>query len=427
MTKMAQRGGRLGSLALVAGLALSSVGLGASAAGAAPSAAESARTKIFGAGYDNPNEVRGRWIGNTTWAVSYGGTMALHDTSIEDDFSDGGDKYENNGFVSLDDILTAKPDVIFQDHTHFDQNRDAAEIAAKTGAQLVTTLSGCGWTKYEALKGGFDAEAIRCNLLRDAQGQPFNDFDTYFTYFYGGQGILFTDYGTKGAPEAALPGGLVAQGGLIKHSGTFVSRPYPENLTGPQVDPLGSMREIMKDGGPPPEGAKKTFMQFDAEGGNVFYLVKYRDFTVARHGSTGPTNALEPGATKILDMLRSFGDEGDRVDLHIGGITEVTNYVDGNYHEDAKQHAGAVGAKLFFPTHHNNWFPYWMTMPAATYWPGMQETWADGSQQFAGAFPKLCMLTEENFGTLWQFKVNEWKGNKTGTARPLTGPNCYTG
>lgn len=426
MGTLKERGGRLGSLALVAGLMLTTAGMGASSAAAAPSSLETARTKMFGAGWNNPGEVRARWIGNTTWAISYGGTFALHDTTIEDDFSDGGDKYANNGFVSLSDVITGKPDVIFQDHTHFDQNRDVAEISAKTGAPLVTTLQGCGVTKFEAIKRGFDANNINCNLLRDANGQVFNDFDTYFTAFYGGQGIVFTDYGTQGTPERAVPG-LDVQAVLIKHTGTFISRPYPENTSGPNFDPAGSMQEILSDGGPPPEGALKTFASFDQEGGNVFYRVKYKDFTLVRHGSTGPTNPLEPGAEKIQSVLRSLGvDSADRPDLHIGGITEVENILNGQYHEDIKQHAGSLGAKLFFPTHHNNWFPYWLTMPAASYWPGMKETWADGAKEF-DQFPSMCYLTEENFGSLWQFKMSEWKGDKVGKARPLTGPNCYTG
>ncbi len=63
------------------------------------------------------------------------------------------------------------------------------------------------------------------------------------------------------------------------------------------------------------------------------------------------------------------------------------------------------------PTHHYNWYPLWLTNPASKYWPGLSKTFADGKAEAGEAFPDLCFLTEDNYATLWDVKVNTWAGN----------------
>lgn len=434
---------------------------GSAASQASTETLDQVRTRLLGAGWDNPGEIRARSIGNTTWLVSYGGTLILHDSTIEDQLTDIGADADTNGYVSLDDVIAAKPAAILQDHTHFDQQHSAVELAA-SGIPLVIDLGGCIWTKETAIEKGVDPDKINCDLIRDALGKPFFTTDT--TLPVGLQGVdlgldgvlnslglnnllagplqesvklsdmlAFTDYGTKGWPETPIGGGLSTTAVQIKHSPSFTGRPYPNSLSGPNIDLLGALSNTIddwtKEGLEPAEIAENiysTYAPLDFEGANVGWLVKYRDFSLFHHGSTGPTFGLDPGADKIRRALQSIGAL-DRVDVEIGGLAEVNYIQDGNYFADAKNYAGAIGAKQYFPTHHYNWYPVWLTNPAVAYWPGMSETWADGAAEFGSRFPRMCYLTEQNYATLWTTTVSTWRGSDRGTIKPLTGPGCYTG
>lgn len=390
-----------------------------------PISEQKARTLLFGRGYDTPGEVRGRVVGNTTWLVSYGGTVALHDSTIEDNFADTGRNANTNGFVKLADVLAAKPDVIFLDHSHFDHTHNLAEIATRTGAPLVTSLGSCGWVKYQALKQGFSPSKVKCNLLREPDGTPMNDADSYFTMPYGGEGVLFSAFGAKGKPERPLPGGLKDTAVLIKHTATFNRPPtYPDQISGANINPQESLDRISKNP-PTPDMLWRTYAPFDLEGGNYLHKVTYQGFDLVHHGSTGATYGLDPGAKDILRSLKSLGDK-DQVDVEIGGIVEAS-WLNTDYFKDAKEYSKAINAKVYFPVHHFDWYSYWLTSPAVSYWPGMKQTWADGAKEAKGAFPDLCFATEKNYGTVWKFKIDEWKGAGQGKIKPMTGPGCYTG
>ncbi len=423
-----------------------------------------ARDKILGEGWDNPNVVRARSIGNTTWLVSYGGTVILHDSTIEDQFTDTGEDANTNGYVSLEDVIAADPDAILQDHTHFDQQHNATEVATATGTPFVTDIGGCLFTKVTAIKKGQDPAAINCNIIRNAQGEAFFTPDTWaggLPGYYSGQGIdlgiedilgpvldelnlglldilgqdvdltdffSFTDYGEKGWPETPIEG-IDATAVQVKHSPSFVGRPMYD-LSGPNLDIEGSIEDIIEDYSSNPEDIPENiyaqYAPFDLEGSNVGWLVEYGEFSLFHHGSTGPTENLEPGAEEIRTALESLGED-DQVDVEIGGVAEMTFLMDGNYFQDNKDYAHAINAKSFFPTHHFNWYPIWLTNPAATYWPGMSQTWTDGQAEHGEEFPELCYLTEDNYATLWEFKASQWVGAQQGSMIPVTGPGCYAG
>lgn len=402
-------------------------------------AVNEARTKLFGKGYDKPGVVRGRAVANTTWLMSYGGNVILHDSTIEDQFTDTGENRNNNGFISLNDVIKAKPTAILQNHTHFDQQKHAPEIAARSGADLVTDLLGCLFTKETAIEKGINPADINCNMIRDKDGEVFFTPDSWaggYPGIYSGQGLDLgiletTDYGEQGWPEDPIPGfdeqPMAVQ---LKHSPSFFSRPYPENLSGPNFDPTRSAEDIIEDyEGNPTEIARNIYdiyAPFDLEGSNVGWLTTYKDFSMFHHGSSGATNDLEPGAAKIRTSLQDLATDDDPVDVELGSLAEMTFLLNGNYFEDQKQYAGHIGAKKWFPVHHYNWYPHWLTNPAATYFPGMKETWADGRKEF-DQFPEMCYLVENNYGTIWEFNANQWKGTQAGTVKPVTGPGCYTG
>lgn len=424
------------AVALTAGL----VGVPAVAA-AEPAAAEAdsvhaARTKLFGAGWDNPGVVRIRpAVGNTTSIVSFGGTVILNDSTIEDDLTDVGDEADNNGFVSLQDVIAAKPDAILQNHTHFDQQHHAPEIAA-SGVPLVTDLLGCFWTKETAIEKGIDPAKIECNLIRDAEGNPFVAEDSWF--FTGATPIRdvvpFTQYGTKGWPTRDIPG-IDAMAIQLKHSSPlFVNR---GGLSGPQLDPVGSAQDLADSYQNAPEEIPDdivdTFQPFDAEGANLGFMVRYKDFSLFNHGSTGPSEAsvlgsAEPGVEEIDAALRSLREEG-RVDLEMGGVAELTYFTNGAGSQNNQQYSKDIGAKMFMPIHHFNWWPtYFQTQPAATWFPEMTEAWAASTEQAEAEgfpFPEMCFHTEDNYATVYGFDVSEWEGDDMGKLNVVEGPGCY--
>lgn len=419
------------AVALVAGLVAAPAA--ASAAEAVGSdAVQEARTKLFGPGWDDPGVVRMRpAVGNTTVLVSYGGTVILHDSTIEDDLTDVGSEANNNGSISLEDVIAAKPTAILQDHTHFDQHHNAVEIAA-SGVPLVTDLGGCIFNKETAIEKGVDPAKINCNLIRDAEGKPFFAEDSYFVA--GGviprEGVVFTDYGTKGWPTRPIPG-IDATALQIKHTTIGSIRQDPNRLRGPEIQPGRSLRDLAESyqGATPSELATdvaSTGFPFDLEGSNVAWLVRYDGFSMFHHGSTGTT---EPGADKIAEALRNLGSE-ERVDIETGGVAELTFYTNGAASENNVEYSRNIGAKMFMPTHHYNWYPVVLTSPAATYFPEMTEAWAGGTAQAEDqgrAFPEMCYLTEENYSTVFSFNTNEWKGDNMGQLDRVAGPGCYTG
>lgn len=397
-----------------------------------------ARTKLFGPGWDDPGVVRMRpAVGNTTVLASYGGTLIVHDANIENDLTDIGPEENNNGFISLQDVIDAKPAAILQDHTHFDQAHHSADIAS-SGVPLVTDLGGCFFTKETAIEKGIDPAEVKCNLIRDAEGRPFLAEDTFFAA--GGAipreaaGGLLTDYGTKGWPSEPVPG-VDAMAIQVKHSPSFSNRPYPNRLSGPDVQPERNFQDLQdsyRNAGPDDIAADQidTFRPFDLEGSNIGWLVKHDGFSVFHHGSTGETNSVEPGAQKIGEALRSLRED-EQVDLEIGGVAEVTYFTNGAGSENNKQYSTDIGAKMFMPTHHYNWYPtFFLTNPAVTYYQEMTEAWASATSAAEAEgkpYPEMCYLTEENYETVVSFDTDEWDGSDTGSMDLIEGPGCYTG
>jgi hypothetical protein len=393
---------------------------------------DQARTKLFGAGWDNPNIVRARSVGNTTWLVDYGGTVVLHDGTIDSQLTNTGAKANSNGFLTLGDVIAAHPEVLLQDHTHFDQEHNSAEIAA-TGVPVVTDTGGCLWLKTEAIKKGILPGLVHCNLIRDSNGNPFFTTDSWALGPYAGQGLLgLTPFGAIGHPTSPLPGGLTDEIIQVKHSPSFYGRPWAGEISGPVVDPLRSAQEIINayKGASPTEIAGSIYNQyaaFDLEGSNVLHKVTYRGFTLVHHGSTGPTSKLEPGGAAIEAALKTLNNPSDPIDVEIGGVAEMTFLLNGHDFTDQKNYSEYIGAKMYFPTHHYDWYPIWLTNPAATYYPGMKAAWAQGNAETGGKMPNMCYLTEANYGTVFQWNIDQWQGTHVGPVTELTGPGCYTG
>lgn len=384
----------------------------ATAAEPAPAATtDEVRTKIFGAGWDDPDAIRTKWISITTWIASFGGTVVLFDSTVMDHLQQGENRTPE---ITLDEVIAAKPEAILQNHTHLDQMRHASRIAAATGAKLMTTQGGCLFAKRDAAEKGLGADNINCDLILDDAGHPFTGIDTYASP-YNGEGVITTPFGTKGKPATAVEG-LDISAVIIKHSQL---RPYPDDLSGPGMEP--KPERLMYD--PPTAESLEDFgLTQDIDNGNLAYLVTYKDFSLVHHGSTGSLNTAEPGEAEITSALQKLGAD-DRVDVEIGGIAELNYFANGFV--ESRRYSEAIGAKLLFPTHHNNWLPP-ITSEAAYYY----EPWtAEMKTSTSPTFPEMCFVTEENWATVFSYTAGKWGGESKGAemVTPMNGPGCYTG
>jgi hypothetical protein len=159
-------------------------------------------------------------------------------------------------------------------------------------------------------------------------------------------------------------------------------------------------------------------MYFDREGGNLLYLFRFGDLTIAAHDSTGPLSPLEPGQAAIRSALRSLGAR-DRVDIQVGAIAELQNYTNGLI--DAQHYATEIGAKLFLPQHHGNWNP-----PASSPATGFYEPWARRVAEIpADRRPAVCFVVEDTRATAFDLKASQWIGAASAPLTPLGGPDCY--
>ena len=386
-------------------IALVPVGLFAPSAQA--ESTDEVRTRLLGEGWDQPGVVRLKWITITVWLASLGGQVVMFDSTVMNYL---GQPENKTDYISLEDVIAAKPEYIFQNHVHLDQMRHASRIATATGAKIVGAQEHCAFTKRDAEVKGLKG-TVNCVAVRDSNGKEFTGGDTY-----GGPPVdlLWTPYGTIGKPDE-MPPGVDVKVVNIKHTQL---RPYPGSLVGneghnPDVSPYPK-------NGTTPQAALDFAVTQDYEGGNLLYVFKVGDFTLVHHGSSGSLDPLEPGQKEIKAALRSLG-AGDRIDMEIGGIAELQNYANGLI--DGQRYAEEIGAKTYIPQHHGNWNP-----PATAAAGGFYGPWSARIARIPeDRRPELCFIVEKNRGMVFSINTSEWAGDNVGNIKAIGDPGCYTG
>jgi hypothetical protein len=323
--------------------------------------------------------------------------------------------------TSLEEVIAARPEYLFQNHGHVDQMRHGADIPVRAGSKLVGSIRHCEYAKHSAMVKGLKADKVQCDLVRDSQGRPFTGFDSFFYYGDSPTALGFTRFGEMGRPDEMAPE-LDVTVVHIKHS---APRPWPDDLNpclecyqpgeivAPPVDYVA--------GGPSPRSLWVNTADFSGDdGGNLMYIVRYGDFTLVHHGSTSSLNKLEPGQADVRSALERVGAED--IDVEIGGIGETQNIAQGSV--DSRRYTELIKPKLFFPQHHTLWgLPFGQAKPRHFYGSFMTEM-----QKIDPKIrPDICFVVEDQMHTAWSFKTSEWAGNSKGTATPIGGPNCYTG
>lgn len=364
------------------------------------------RTRLLGPGWDEAGTVRIRWISITTVLTSFGGHILLFDATVMNQLFQPEDRTDH---VSLADVIAAKPEHVLIDHVHPDQTRHLARIAVATGATVIGAQEACEFAKRDATVKGLDSGRVRCNPVLDAAGKPFTGQGTWVAPLEAP--AIFTPTGTAGRP-ATMPPGVDVSAVKLKHSQT---RPYP----GSAVGPAG----YRPDMAPYEEGSSpQSFLDFvtswDDDGSNLLWVIRYRDITFVKHGSTSSLDPLEPGQAEIKAALGRLGAD-DRVDIEVGGIAELNNYVNGLV--DARRYAAEIGAKVFIPIHHGNWAPPFTSEAAAYYEPLKAEL----AKVEAARRPRLCFLVEATRATVFNVQAGQWGGADQGRLDPLGGPGCH--
>ena len=388
-----------------------------------------ARTRLLGEGWDQPGVVRLKWITNTTWIMSFGGLVTMADSTVMRYV--GGPYDWPTKDTSLDEVLAAKPEYIFQNHTHYDQMHQSTDLTIKAGSKLIGGTPHCEVTKRNAYLRGLDPDKVDCILVKDAQGKPFNRLDSYFTY---GQemadvpGLGLTPFGTFGELEE-VPPGLEVKALLIKHTQARLNYVDEYNscfecydLRESHVDPTieGYTTNPEKPENLAYEGVYK-FPPGAEEGGNIAYFIRYGDFTMVLHGGSGSLNPAEPAEKEIRKGLQAFSGMDDKIDVELGTIVETQAFAQGLI--DARRYAEQIKAKVFFPMHHNNWGSLSAGEAVRAYQPFMDEM----VKIPENIRPDVCFTVEENMHTAWSFETSEWVGANKGTVTPIDGPNCFTG
>jgi hypothetical protein len=333
--------------------------------------------------------------------------------------------------TSIQEVVAAKPEYIFQNHTHYDQMHQATDLTITAGAKLIGTVQHCDVTKRGAMQRGMDPGKVQCIFVQDPEGKPFSYFDSYFLYGADEGAIGSTPYGTFGTLPEEIPG-LEVTALMSKHTQWRPNYQNDEGYADPCLD-CYDVREAYVE--PTYEGytshpekpqnvpyqAVNSPPPGDIEGGNVAYLIKYGDFSMVIHGGSGPLNPSEPGEAEIRRGLQTFSTTYDQVDVELGTIVETQAFAQGLV--DAARYAREIKAKVFFPMHHNNWGSLSAGRAIRSYTPFMKEM----NKIPEDARPDVCYTIEDNMHTAWSFDVSEWVGANQPAMKPLGGPDCYAG
>jgi hypothetical protein len=104
------------------------------------------------------------------------------------------------------------------------------------------------------------------------------------------------------------------------------------------------------------------------------------------------------------------------VDPEIGAIQSFDQLTNGL--KDVRVYLEALRAKVFMPSHHDNWLPPNVTTGRAYYDPLVEEL----NQIPFPERPSLCFITDpENYRTPLIFKTTNWPGPYAGTIE-----GCWT-
>lgn len=273
-----------------------------------------ARTAVFGASNVDPatgairaDRVIFSWFGVANFAVAMRGQVFLVDAWVPN-------VYPGHVPTTPARLAALRPSHIFIGHAHFDHAADAVDIARASGARIVGSAEHCAFFRTQS-------RTVPCDAVSPVGAQPAST-----TEYRGLPGIEVTAvrhlHSQLKAPTGALPPLLP-----LPPSGRLLTDP-------PTVADLTRLAPHLND----------------PEGGTMLYKFSVGGKSIVWHDSVGPVGH-DPAGPAVLAALGRLGP----VDLHVGaiqGFNEMTNGL-----SDAMAYIDAVGATVFVPSHHDDWFP----------------------------------------------------------------------
>ena len=358
--------------------------IAAVAPGSAAPASTTMRVKYFGA--DNVDASTGAirsdrvilsWFGVTNFAAAIGGHVVLLDAWIP--------RGEYSGYVPSTpaELAALQPEFIFAGHSHFDHLADAAEIMTLDPTiTLVGTAEHCTQVRSQAMN-----DSLRCIEVVPEGAAP----------------------GTEELNLAPKLNWNDVAVRAIKHIHSAGRQPDSNDPHTPVVPPpdLGIIAEHL----PSPDDTAMLISHLgDEEGGTLLYRFDVGGFSLAWHDSSGPLKQDQPEL--LTQIAKNFGP----VDVELGaimGFNQITNGLG-----DPRTYTEALRAKVFVPTHHDNWAP-----PVSTNAEGYR-TFVEAELQKIPADhrPELLFIADPHDyvdPTVLNFDINaaRWTG-----ARPPAGP-----
>ncbi len=265
------------------------------------------RTGTLTTGTVRADRVLFSWFGVANFAVAMAGEVFLVDAWVPN-------VYPGHVPTTPARLAALRPSHILIGHTHFDHAADAVRIARQSGATLVGSSAHCAFFRQQD-------RSVRCTAVSRPGAAP---------------GSTTTYRGLPGIEVTAMV-----------HLHSQIQAPTHEQ---PPLLPLPPSDRLLTDPPSPADLAPLIGHLNDPEGGTLLYVFRIGGKTIVWNDSVGAVSH-DPAGPAVLSALRRLGP----VDLHVGaiqGFNEITNGL-----SDALHYIEAVGARIFVPSHHDDWFP----------------------------------------------------------------------
>lgn len=279
-----------------------------------------ARDRILGPGWGDPAEARLWWFGVSSFVASLGGHLFFFDAweivGIHADYVP----------IGREELAELAPEAMFFGHGHFDHAGDAGYVAGRTGAVVVGSEEICATAREQAARDG-NQDKFRCLITGTADTPAPGTVQSVKFWADLPEIEILQHIHSAATPEPTDPG--------VPFVGV--------------VDVLTFLQNLNTD---PQEYRWFVESLDDPQGGTWAYQMRFRDFSLLWHDSTGPINEPNAGWKEVQDALDCFTD---CVDVQVGAIVGFNQPLNGL--RDPRLYVEHAHPKVSLPSHHDAWAP----------------------------------------------------------------------
>ena len=279
-----------------------------------------ARERILGAGWDDPAEAKLWWFGVSSFVASLGGHLFFFDAweivGLHADYVP----------IGREELAELAPEAMFFGHGHFDHAGDAGYVAGRSGAVVVGSEEICATAREQADSDG-NGDAVRCLITGTASSPAPGTVQSVKVWADMPEVEILQHIHSAATPEPSDPG--------MPFVGVVEVLTYLQNLN---TDPQEYQRFVES--------------LDDPQGGTWAYQLRYGDFNLLWHDSTGPINEPNPGWEEVQTALDCFTG---CVDVQVGAIVGFNQPVNGL--RDPRLYVEHAHPKVSLPSHHDAWAP----------------------------------------------------------------------